>query len=266
MRSLGAFSVLAGLLVLAGCMSDGGTRTVTVRETVTETGVSGTVPGEAPAVLSVFFLRDGKVGPVGRAVVTGPDVGRVALTELLKGPTEEETAWGFESAIPVGTELGGITIKSGVADVELSRRVDDPAAQAQILYALTQFPTVKRVRFLVEGEPQGPPRGRAAYEAQTPAILVLSPLPGEDVDSGFEASGTANTFEANFNYELRDAADKILSKNFVTATSGTGTRGTFRFTVPYEVDSPQAGRLVVLELSAADGSRINEVSIPLRLH
>jgi hypothetical protein len=264
MRFARTLSLLLLILALVGCSTDGETKTVTVRETVTETGTAS-VPDEAPAVLSVFFLRDGKVGPVGRAVVTAPEVGQAALQELLKGPTDEETAWGFETAIPAGTELGSVSIEAGVANVELSRTVDDPAAQAQIVYTLTQFPTIERVRLLVEGEPQGPPRGRAGYEAQTPAILVLSPLPGEDVESGFEASGTANTFEANFNYELRDSADKILNENFVTATSGTGTRGTFEFTVTYEVDAPQDGRLVVFELSAADGSRINEVSIPLQL-
>jgi hypothetical protein len=266
MRSPSAPSVLALALALtlAGCTDGGTSTTVTVRETVTEPA-TGTVPDEAPAILSVFLLRDGKVAPVGRSVVTGPEVGRVALTELLEGSTAEDLALGFETAIPAGTELGGISIEDGTAAVELSRTLADTAAQAQVVYTLTQFPTVKRVRFLVEGEPQGPPKGRAAYEAQTPAILVLSPLPGEEVEPGFEVSGTANTFEANFNYELQDSADKILSKNFVTATSGSGTRGTFRFTIPYEVDSPQDGRLVVFESSANDGSRINEVSIPLRL-
>lgn len=98
-----------------------------------------------------------------------------------------------------------------------------------------------------------------------PDGLVESPLSGEAVEPGFEATGTANTFEATFQYELRDSAGKILTKDFVTATSGSGTRGTFSFTVPYEVASPQQGRLVVFEISAADGSRTNERSIPLQL-
>ena len=98
---------------------------------------------------------------------------------------------------------------------------------AQIVYTLTQFPTVRRVS--LNG---GSPLGRRAFEAQTPAVLVLSPLPGAEVESGFEVTGTANTFEATFNYELKDQGGRVLRKNFVTATSGSGTRGTFRFTVP----------------------------------
>jgi hypothetical protein len=52
----------------------------------------------------------------------------------------------------------------------------------------------------------------------------------------------------------------VIDENFVTATSGTGTRGTFEFTTA-EVDD--ATMLVVFETSAEDGSRIHEVEIPL---
>ena len=56
----------------------------------------------------------------------------------------------------------------------------------------------------------------------------------------------------------------MLSHHFVTATSGTGTRGTFDFTIPFEAPNG-LGKLVVFERSAADGSRIHEVEIPLTL-
>jgi hypothetical protein len=153
-----------------------------------------------------------------------------------------------------------VTIDGGVASIELAPAVTDRKALAQIAYTLSQFDTVKRISF--NG---GRPVGLAAFEPQTPAILVQSPLSGEEVETGFEATGTANTFEATFQYELRGSANTILKKDFVTATSGTGTRGTFSFSVPYEVESPQQGRLVVFEISAADGSRTNERSIPLQL-
>jgi hypothetical protein len=267
MRFASGLSALVFALALAGC-GDDESETVTVRETVTETASetgTSSVPTEAPAVLTLFFLRDGKVEPVSRVVVAGPAVARAALTELVKGPqaVEEEPGLAPTTAIPDGTELGGVSIENGVAVVELSRAIPR-AAQAQVVYTLTQFPTVKLVQFLVDG-PQGPPRGRAAFEPQTPAILVLSPLPGEEVESGFEVTGTANTFEATFQYELLDAAGKVLKKDFVTATSGSGMRGTFSFAVPYEVPKTQTGKLVVFEISAEDGSRTNERSISLAL-
>jgi Immunoglobulin-like domain of bacterial spore germination/Sporulation and spore germination len=253
MRFLVVPSLLAALIVFAACSGDD-TETVTVRETVTET-VSGTVPNEAPSLVSLYFLRDGKVAPEQRGIVAGPDIARVTIHQLFEGSLTE-----LESAIPPELRLRGLEIESGVARVQLGPSPPERAALAQIVYTLTQFPTVKRVS--ING---AAPLGRGAFEAQTPAILVESPLPNEQVESGFEVTGTANTFEATFSYELKDAAGKVLRKNFVTATSGSGTRGTFKFTVPYRIDKPQHGRLLVFELSAEDGSRINESEIPLEL-
>ncbi len=252
MRFARVLSLLTLALVLIGCSTDGGTKTVTVRETVT---AASSVPDEAPALVTLYFLREGKVTPEVRGIVSQPSIATVTIHQLFEGAESELT-----TAIPAETRLKRLTIAEGVASIELTPSLDDPEALAQIAYTLTQFDTVKRVSFDDEQAV-----GRSDFEQQTPAIFVEAPLPGEEVESGFQAGGTANTFEATFQYELKDAAGKILTKNFVTATSGSGTRGTFRFTVPYELDRPQQGSLVVFESSAADGSRINEVTIPLKL-
>jgi germination protein M len=257
MRFLVVPSLLAAVIVFAAC-SGGDTKTVTVRETVTET-TSGTVPSEAPAVLTLYFLRDGKVAPVARSAIVGSDIAAAAVRELLKGPAASDE--GVETAIPEASAgVGMVELAGDTVIVGVTPQPEGPAARAQIVYTLTALPNVKRVSF---GGATGV--GRRAFEAQTPAILVESPLPDEAVESGFEVTGTANTFEATFNYELKDASGKVLRKNFVTATSGSGTRGTFEFTVPYTIDKPQNGTLLVFELSAEDGSRINESEIPLRL-
>jgi len=252
MRSKLVLSALAGLLLVAGCGGGDDTTTVTVRETVTETAASS-VPSEAPTLVALYFLQDEKVWPEQRGLITGPAIATNTVHQLFEGTESELT-----SAIPPETRLRSLAIEDGVASIELDPAVTDRKALAQLTYTLTQFDSVKRVSF--NGDR---PVGRGAFEEETPAILVESPLSGEEVESGFEATGTANTFEATFQYELRDADDKILKKDFVTATSGSGTRGTFRFTVPYEGSGP--GRLVVFEISAEDGSRTNERSIPLSL-
>jgi hypothetical protein len=253
MRSLGALS-LATLLLAAGCGGgDDSATTVTVRETVTETG-TGTVAEREPVSLSLYFLRDGKVWPEERSFVPRPAIATVAMHQLFEGP-----ATGLDTAIPPEIRLERLVISDGVASINF-RPTLTRAALAQIVYTLTQFPTVKRVA--LDG---GSPVGRAAFEQQTPAILVESPLAGETVESGFKVTGTANTFEATFQYELKDSAGKVLSKNFVTATSGSGTRGTFAFEVDYELEKRTEGSLVVFEISAADGSRTNEHVIPLTL-
>ncbi len=244
---------LALVLLAAACGEDD-TTTVTVRETVTETAASS-VPSEAPALVALYFLQDGKVWPEQRGLVTGPAIATGAVEQLLEG-TESEL---LTSAIPAGTSLKSLAIDGGVASIELEPAVTDRKALAQLTYTLTQFDSVQRVSF--NGDR---PVGRAAFEEETPAILVEDPLSGEEVESGFEATGTANTFEATFQYELQDAAGKVLAKDFVTATSGNGTRGTFRFAVPYQASGPE-GLLVVFEISAEDGSRTNERSIPLSL-
>jgi hypothetical protein len=252
MRSLAVLSLFAAL-TLAGC-GDDDTTTVTVRETVTETATSS-VPSEAPAVVALYFLQDGKVWPEARGITTDQAIATNTIHQLFEG-----TESGLATAIPPETRLRGLTVDGGVASIQLDPVLTDRKAMAQIAYTLMQFPTVRRVSF--NG---GRPLGAGAFEAQTPAILVQTPLSGEEVESGFEASGTANTFEATFQYELRNSENQILQKDFVTATSGSGTRGTFSFAVTYDLDGPQEGSLVVFEISAADGSRTNERTIPLQL-
>ncbi len=116
------------------------------------------------------------------------------------------------------------------------RRGLTEANLAQIVYTLTQFPTVKQVRIA------GKRYTRADFEDWTPAILVESPLAFETVSNPIRATGTANTFEANFQYEVVNPAGKVVDTHFVTATSGTGTRGTFDFTTKRYTGKAGRGR------------------------
>ena len=103
---------------------------------------------------------------------------------------------------------------------------------------------------------------RADFEALTPAIFIESPCIGDSVGSPLVVSGTADTFEATFKVELLDESGKALAKRTVTATSGSGTRGTFNVSIPFAT-SAGSGTLVAYELSMETGSRINEVRVPL---
>jgi immunoglobulin-like protein involved in spore germination len=211
----------------AGC---GSTETATVTITVTRTVTTTTAPATKKAV-RVYFMRDGKVGPVGRQLAT---VDRVSLLgAVAAGPTDAERDIGFTQG-------------------EATERT------AEEVYTLSQFEPKKPV---VVG---GKSYTRADFEDLTPAILVESPLPFATATSPLRVWGTANTFEATFDYDLVDKTGKVISHHFVTATSGSGTRGTFDFTVPFEAPNG-LGKLVVFEESAADGSRIHQVEIPLTL-
>jgi germination protein M len=249
-----AFAVLG--LVLAGCGSEE-SEAPGAGPTTTTTVETATVPEQAPAIVALYFLRDGKVGLTRRSVVTGPQIGTAALQELLEGPTASDSAAGLTTDIPAGTTLEQLAIEAGVARLELSSSLDE-AATAQVVYTLTSFPTVRRVQ--LEGEQHV----RGDFEELTPAVLVESPAPGEEISSPLRIAGTANTFEATFQVEVVGAGGRVLGKRFVTATSGSGERGTFAASVTFAAQ-PGPATLVVYELSAENGSRIHEVEIPLEI-
>jgi germination protein M len=246
-------AIVVGALALAGC-GGGGTETVTVTKTVTTTRTDTTpLPGET--TVRVYFLRDGKVAASGRTIPRTRAVAAAALRDLFTGPTEDERALGLTSAVPEA-EIPSLSLSDDVAS--LTPPFDARDALAQVVYTLTQFPTITAVQVAAKKYT------RADFEELTPAILVESPLPFEHVTAPLRVTGTANTFEATFEYELEDPDGKIVKKGFTTATSGSGTRGTFDFTIPFEVAEPGLGQLVVFERSAADGSRTNVVEIPVR--
>ncbi len=238
------------MIVLALTACGGGGKTTATTET--------TAPPPETMTLRVYFLGEGKVAAVAREVPQTQAVAGAGLEELYLGPTKQE-----RDELKLSTEVPETThplviLHQGVVSLDLpsgySRR-----ALAQIVYTLTQFPTVRAV------EIDGRRYSRADFEDETPAILVESPLPGETVRSPLRARGTANTFEATFEYDLTDPEGKIVAHNFVTATSGSGTRGTFDVTVPFITDRSGPGELIVYEISAEDGSRIHLVEIPIRL-
>ena len=85
---------------------------------------------------------------------------RDALEILLKGPTSQEINLGLLTMIPEGTTLRGVTVRGDVAYVDFSESfrfnslgIDGMKAQLrQVVYAATEFPTVKKVQFLIEGK------------------------------------------------------------------------------------------------------------------
>jgi hypothetical protein len=258
-RALAASVALAVLAAGCGSEDDGPSApadTSTTPPTVESQPVA-TVPETAPAILKVYFLREGKVEVAAHAVVAGPAVARAAMIELLEGPTQAERARGLRTEIPADAKLEDLSIEAGAAHVQLSHSLDE-AAIAQVVYTLTQFPTVRRVRL------EGDEHARGDFEAETPAILVESPVPGEEVASPLRIEGTANTFEATFHVEVLDARRRVVGERFVTATSGSGERGTFDADVSF-VATPGPAVLRVFEISAEDGSRMNELEIPLQI-
>lgn len=228
-------------VALAGC---GATKVVTT---------TTTTPAAKFTLVKVYFLHDDKVQPVRRTVSETNDLPTAALAALVRGPTEaERKSLGVTSVVQ---EIEGVTVSGSVAHVPGF----DRASLAQIVYTLTQFSSLKAV------EMNSRRYTRKDFEDETPTILVEWPLPEQSVARPLRVTGTANTFEATFEYELVDSAGKVIAHHFVTATSGSGTRGTFDITASYPAGHAGPGKLVVYESSAKDGSRIHVVEIPVQL-
>lgn len=87
---------------------------------------------------------------------------RAAMNALLAGPTDAERAAGLLTAIPPGTRLRGVEIRGRVAYVDLSGDVESGGGSSsmlgrlwQIVYTATQFPRVRQVRILIDGQERG---------------------------------------------------------------------------------------------------------------
>jgi germination protein M len=283
--------VVAMALVATACGDDDETTTTTTAApgtdttTTTEPATTTTEPELTP--VSVYFL-DGEVLKVGYVrEVEPPGVAAAAIEALLEGPDADDEALGLGTAIPAGTELLGVNIVDNLATVDLSGEFESGggtlsmnARLAQVVYTVTQFPSVELVRIHLDGEPADALGGEGLmidreltradfefggdYETLAPAILVESPRPGEEVSGSIRVTGRSNTFEATLNFEVVDpAGDVVIEETFTTATSGTGTPGDFDATLDLPADASGDIILLAFERSARDGERINISEVPL---
>jgi hypothetical protein len=257
--------------------------TTTTTSTTAPTGsTTTTTVTEDTMTLNVYYSRGELISAAARVVPKTQQVGAAAMNALLEGPTAVEEEAGMVTNIPAGTTFLGLTIDDGVATVDLSKEYASGGGTlsmmmrlAEVVFTLTQFPTVDGVNFKLDGEPidvlggegliLNHPMSRSDYEDLSPAILVESPTVGNTVDSPMRVRGTANVFEAVFRINVVDWDGLIIADEVVTASSGTGTRGTFDVTIPFTVESAGRGALIVFAESPKDGSPIDVVEIPLQL-
>jgi germination protein M len=231
----------------------------------------------ARSSLAVYLAQDGHVAPVRRFVARTAAPARAALAALLRGPTVAERREGYTSDVPGSTALRSVSLAQGVLTVDLSRRFETGGGSqstrlrvAQVVYTASQFTSVSRVAFRLDGKAVttiggvsvGSPVDRSSFEAQAPAILVEQPLPGDHVSTPLRISGTADVFEARFSVDVVTAGGKLLVHRAVEASSGSGVRGTFSLAIPF---TTTARHLVVVayELSPKNGARIHLVRIPI---
>lgn len=191
--------VLAFVLFVAACAREGDVRVLGPAELPDDIYARPTPsPTAAPEFeIRLWFVLDGRLVPVTRSTPRTESRAESALRALMSGPTAEEEASGLRTAIPRDAELLELTVRDGVASVDLSKEFELSADQrvllqrvGQVVYTLTGAPGVGRVRFLIDGEPASvlgedgaahEEVGRSDYSGltQTPAPTVEpTPAPG----------------------------------------------------------------------------------------
>ena len=223
----------------------------------------------APAVearqVSVYFLRGEALAPASRTVETAT-VAAAALSALLEGPTAAERESGLVSSIPAGTRLRSVTVADRTATVDLTGAFETgggslsmAARLAQVTYTLTQFPTVERVVYELdgsrvlalggEGVPVEEPQTRALYEQGRPdslesslvgPVFVETPAQGAPFESPLRVTGSAT---GSLQLLVADWDGRIVGSE--TADVGAGGRSRFDVTLTFEPGLYPRGTLLV---------------------
>ena len=238
-------------------------------------------PTGTTTVRAYFFKADPATGepglvPVLREVPATVAVGRAAMEELLAGPSGWDLAQPtpMTTTIPSGTSLLGLSIADDIATVDLSAEFQSGGGSesitgrvAQVVYTLTQFPTVDQVLFEIDGQPVSvlggeglmldQPVGRGSFYESLPEIFVDRPAWGAAIGNPARVTGLTRVFEATFRVAILDQSGRVLADERAMATCGTGCWGSFDVTLRYSVTKAQWGTLRVYDLSAKDGSPEN---------
>jgi len=185
---------------------------------------------------------------------------------------------GHASVIPAETELNAVVVADGTATVDLSREFESgggsasmQARVAQVVYTLTQWPSIRRVSFELDGDPvaaiggEGVPARGVTREDLTgvlPPIFIDPPL--ASATSPLSVSGSASVYEGTVSLRL-EAGGETLAEGFTTAAEGGPGRGEFHALLEFDVDEPTDATLVAFERSAADNSETKVARASVRL-
>jgi germination protein M len=292
-------AALPALLVLAGCAgaTDLGPAPKAKSQAAAKLNSASPTTEQKLVPLKIWLVQGKGLVQRNRAHPQTVRVATAALQELLAGPTQGE--WnrsGITTSIPVGTRLLGVDIDNGVATVDLASEFQAGAGSgslqlrlAQVVYTLTQFPTVRKVRFELDGAPVNVlsnrgvvvdrPVARRDYgktdcagfpSSQQGFIQINSPSPGARISGGGSKGspvvvrGCSSTFEGTLNWDLKTKDGVTISAG--VAQGGSLRPGPFRFTIP----PPSVGEgLAVLQVyeppASGEGGPTSRASVPVVL-
>lgn len=141
-----------------------------------EPATTTTLPTTRTAPQTLYFVKAGSDTDAREELVpvsvpirdTGPqDLPKAVLEQLLKGPTPEQRAQDLRSSIPEGARVDSVLVnENGVATVNLSNlgTIEGPGqrlAAAEIVFTLTEIPSIASVRFVVDDKDASVPLGNS---------------------------------------------------------------------------------------------------------
>jgi len=135
---------------------------------------------EMTKVVLYFKDKDGRcLVPERQEIPKVTGIGRAALEALCQGPVSKD----LKPSLPAGTEVRGVNVKSdGTCVVDLNQAAtkipgQDPKAEAlavsAIVNTLTEFPTVKKVQVLIEGQIKETLAGHIPIDAPLPRNMAF---------------------------------------------------------------------------------------------
>ncbi|WP_209121323.1 Gmad2 immunoglobulin-like domain-containing protein [Alkalihalobacillus sp. BA299] len=220
----------------------------------------------------------------------GEDVTKAALENWIKGPDHEELTGLIDSDVIIEY----VEEVDGIAHVSFSKEIQESnlGSSGELMFAeqiamiMQQF-GFDRTQILVEGRVGETLLGHLytgdPIEANDPesylwvdekdsreivlqnvAFRIFEPTPNSEVKDRIVVSGLARVFEGTILYEFEDG-HYMLDEGFTTAASGAPEWGEFEIIIELDEVTSNSGRVILFEESAKDGSRINELKIPVKI-
>ena len=219
-------------------------------------------------------------------------VAKAALEAWIKGPGHEE----LTGLIPSNVIIEYVEEVDGVAHVSFSKEIKESnlGSSGELMFAeqiamiMQQF-GFDQTQILVEGKVgetllghlyTGDPivakdpdsylwvdeKESSEIVLQNVAFRIYEPTPNTEVKDQIVVRGLARVYEGTILYEFEDG-HFILDEGFTTATEGAPGWGDFEIIIELDdVDvANYSGTVILFEESAKDGSRINELQIPVKV-
>jgi immunoglobulin-like protein involved in spore germination len=173
----------------------------------------------------------------------------VLSAETVEVPSTQAVAGAALKALGIDAT---VTISNGTATVDLPGATDDQIEE--VVFTLTQFPTVQRVAI------GGKTYTRSDFDGRLQPILVDTPAAHARVAKTFHVTGSASVFEATLVVELEQGGKPVAH---VTATASQGAPGRGAFDTTLTAPGTGPATVVAYAPSAEDGSPQHEVRVPV---